>query len=324
MVLIIMNPGQIGILIEKYASGTITPEELDLLHEWYGSVNQQDVTWPVTRANGKHELHSKMLARLNSSIGATPAKVVSFPVLKIAAAVVVMIGLAVFGYYFASSESSQFYTVTNTHGKVQVVHLPDSSKVWLNAATTLRYSASFKTHRQLELEGEAFFDVTKDNEHPFAIKTGEITTTVVGTSFSVSAYDNDELKTISVVTGKVKVSESEKQLALLTPSKSLRYNSRTKEVAVVHADTSNTLSWTRGIFQFEGETLADIARSLSRWYGYSFQFTNKSLEKCSYYLNLDNSISIEEAMNVLKEAAGVEVAINHNTKSISINGTSCQ
>lgn len=319
-----MQPDQISQLIDKYARGSISAEESQILIEWYRSVEDQDVAWPLTQYGEKEELRTKMLARLNTGIGAKSASIISLKIFKVAAAVLVMIGLAIAGYYFSASNREEFYTVTNAGGSVQLVHLPDSSKVWLNAATTLRYNTSFSNRRELELEGEAFFEVTKDQQHPFSIKSGAITTTVLGTSFNVSAYSNDELKTVSVVTGRVKVSDDKQELALLTPSKTLRYDSRTKEVVVVNGDTASIISWIRGKLQFDGESLAEISRSLARWYGYSFVFRNKQLENCRYYLNLDNSITIEEAMNVLKEVAGVQVEINATTKSITINGTSCQ
>lgn len=324
MVLICMNPDQIGLLIEKYALGIITPEETRLLMDWYKTIGNQDVVWPANESGEKESVRAKMLARLQKSIGAQPTRVISISFAKVAAAIVAVVGLTVLGYYFSGKNSTEFYTVTNSHEKVQLVLLPDSSRVWLNAATTLRYHPSFNEHRELELSGEAFFEVTKDPDHPFAIKTGEMTTTVVGTSFNVSAYNDDEWKVVSVITGKVRVNDADKELALLTPAKSLRYSKLSKQAMVLDTDTVSVVSWTRGKLQFAGKPLSEITKLLERRYGYSFTFGNRELENCRYYLNLSDTLKIDEVMNVLREAGGLQITINQINKSISINGTSCQ
>lgn len=314
-----MNPEQIGLLIEKYALGTITGEELRLLMEWYRNAGQHKVVWP----EGRVPVQRRMLARLNKSFHTKPSKVVNISLARAAAVTAIAVGLAVFAFHLAERGSPQFYTVTNTLGKIQLVQLPDSSRVWLNASTTLKYDKSFKDNRRLELDGEAFFDVTKDPEHAFTIKTGEMTTTVVGTSFNVSAWKDDDWKSVSVVSGKVRVSDESKELALLSPSKSLRYDTRSRTATVISADTTYIKSWTRGKLQFNGNPLSEITRTLNRWYGYSFRFNNSKLENCRYYLNLDNSLKIDEVINVLREVAGLQIDIDHTSKSISINGTLC-
>ncbi|MBL7700172.1 MAG: FecR domain-containing protein [Chitinophagaceae bacterium] len=318
-----MNDDHVNLLIQKYADGTITPGERRLLMEWFRSVDNAEVVWEG-EGGERERVRNRMLAKLNKSIDAKPSRVVQIPFARVAAVLLVAVGIAVFGYFIVDKDSSEFNTVTNSYGKVHLVQLPDSSKVWLNASTTLRYNKSFTKHRELQLDGEAFFEVTKDPEHEFVIKTGEVTTTVVGTSFNVTAYKDDEWKTVAVVTGKVKVEDGYKQLALLTPARKLRYDGRTKKSEVLDADTSNVLSWTRGKLRFDGEPLSGITRLLSRWYGYSFTFTNTELKNCRYYLNLDNTLDIDEVMNVLREVTGVQIAIDHTSKSISINGTSCQ
>jgi transmembrane sensor len=234
---------------------------------------------------------------------------------------VIVLGIATM-VYILRPFSNTHITVTNPSGKIQMVSLPDSSRVWLNASTTIRYPESFKNNREIELEGEAYFEVMHDAKKPFAVETGDLQTTVLGTSFNIEAYPSAEKTTVSVITGKVKVDDNSRELARLTPTGQLEYDKKNKTVNISTIDTSAIRAWKNGKLQFAGQTLTEIAATLERWYGVNIVFTNPGIGNCRYYMSFDNSISLEKLMLTMSDLTEMKYSIDKNT--ITISGTKCQ
>jgi len=157
-------------------------------------------------------------------------------------------------------------------GKIIQVMLPDSSQVWLNSGSQITFAKGFNRRkvRAIHLQGEAYFEVTHNEEHPFVVSSGSLKTTVYGTSFSVRAYDNEALTSVSVNSGKVGVSEDDgeenKRTVMLLPNDKLNYshgNHTFVKTTVVNEDVN---AWVKGDLIFEQTPLTEVFETLARKY----------------------------------------------------------
>ncbi len=149
------------------------------------------------------------------------------------------------------------------------VLLPDSSMVWLNSETTISYPSQFAhDKREVTLSGEAFFEVTEDAEKPFIVKSGNLLTTALGTSFNISTFPDDSYIQVSLVTGKVKISRSNSEDELfLDPGYQASYNKEFDKLHNRRFNIEKVLSWKNGVLYFNKENLDIVVAKLERWYG---------------------------------------------------------
>lgn len=157
--------------------------------------------------------------------------------------------------------------------------LGDGTKVWLNSDTKLRYPVAFTgKKRQVYLEGEAYFDVTKNAEKPFIVSVKDANVKVLGTSFNVKAYNEEDLISTTLVEGKVSFkSEKLKKELVLAPGEQGNVISESGALTKKKVDVSLYTSWKDGRMAFKGERMEDILRTLSRWYDVEIFYMN---EKC--------------------------------------------
>jgi len=220
--------------------------------------------------------------------------------------------------------SPAYISIANPSGKIQMVQLPDSSHVWLNASSTIRYAKKFNQTRDLELDGEAFFQVTHDPQHPFIVKTGDLRTTVLGTSFNVKAYRTGLTTSISVVSGKVKVDNNTRELGVLTPSTQLQFDRQQQTVKIATIDTNAVSAWRKGKLQFPGEKLGDIAAALESWYGIKILLASPGIGNCRYYMTFENSISLDKLLTTLSSLTEIQYTTDEKNKVVSISGQGCR
>jgi len=163
--------------------------------------------------------------------------------------------------------------------------LPDGSKVRLNSASKISYPKTFASQsREIFLYGEAFFEVAKDATKPFTVATEMIATTALGTSFNVSAYQNEETN-VSLVTGKVavKMMSNDSEPLLLEKGESARFKDHNTDLQKEIFDESKVLAWTNKEILFENTPLDKAIRTLENWYGVNISIQNRpsSLPKLS-------------------------------------------
>ena len=179
--------------------------------------------------------------------------------------------------YF-KKESPQFAEITVPLGQMSEMTLYDGTTVWLNSGTTLRYENNFgENSRNISLQGEAFFKV-KPGDIPFKIKLKNSEVEVLGTSFNVVSYSDDNFSCITLVEGKVKInSVLGKEITQLKPSEQIIIPDNLQDIKVKSVNTNFYSSWTEGKIVFEEQRFGDIVEKLERWYNVDIQFSDKEI-----------------------------------------------
>lgn len=166
-------------------------------------------------------------------------------------------------------------TIKVAQGQTALLVLSDGTKVWLNSHSSLIYPNAFAANapRQVQLKGEAYFDVTPDKKRPFIVDCGQLQTTVLGTSFNVRNYQESE-PSVTLEHGSVKVSEGSRQIVLKPCQTVTLTNDNQLEVAT--ADMESVLCWRDGMFFFDGKTLREVLLEMGRWYNMDVVVQNDS------------------------------------------------
>lgn len=226
----------------------------------------------------------------------------------------------VLDYSLASKQVEPLYnTISVPAGGEYRVLLSDGSSVRLNSCSSLTYPVVFTgDHREVELTGEAYFDVTKSDK-PFVVKTADIDVRVLGTSFNLSGYTEDREVSVTLVEGKVAVREHlSRQECSITAGMRFEYNKETDQAKVEEVDPELYISWMMGKFKFEDMRLEEIMAKLNRWYDCTVTYTDDSLRdlrftgaaekdrSASYLLEL-----IEMITEVKFEIDGKNIIIKH-------------
>ena len=195
------------------------------------------------------------------------------------------------------------------------LQLADGSTVWLNADSKLTFPVAFTdSTRQLFLEGEAYFEVAH-NGAPFIVSSGDMDVRVMGTSFNVSAYADDEAKKTTLVEGKVRVDLREgKQLLqeFLMPNTQAVIGEDEAEIAVLDVDASQYNSWVDGKLEFNNETLDHVLKKLARWYDFDYEFSNQSAKDFHFTGRLDNQEKISTILKMLEMTTNVKFKAQDN------------
>lgn len=170
-------------------------------------------------------------------------------------------------------------TIKTPKGGQYQVMLPDGSRVWLNAASSLTYPASFgNMDRQVKLEGEAYFEITTrfvgQKKQPFIVETGKQKIEVLGTRFNVNAYDDEAGIKTTLVEGKVKVI-TENETIILKPNQ--EFNLRPDGVNTQQVDVEPAIDWKNGDFIFAEENIKSVMRKIARWYNVEVAYNDSSI-----------------------------------------------
>ncbi|MCB2378877.1 FecR domain-containing protein [Hymenobacter sp. BT635] len=211
-------------------------------------------------------------------------------VLRVAAVILLLIGAVYAFRSFRRELLPQAPVVVAAGAQKRVIALPDGSRVWLNKNSRLQYAADFGGAREVQLTGEAFFEVRKDPQHPFTVLSAASRTRVLGTSFNVRAYPGEDSVEVAVVTGKVAFAsrtQPQQDSVLLLPGMRGVLQAAPKSVAPAPvrqsaAADANFRAWQTGELAFDNASLAHVIRTLRTTYGTPITVADKALLKCRF------------------------------------------
>ena len=240
---------------------------------------------------------------------------------KVAAAVVIIFTTSLIGYNLFFNTSSTIVATTAAN-ETKVITLPDGSVVTLNESSTLEYPKSFTGgERAVALTGEAFFEVSKDPENPFKIKTENSLTTVLGTSFNIRAYENVPVTEIAVVTGKVsfKSVEEDKEV-ILTAGNSALLNAN-KELIKVESGSKNALSWKNNKLIFNETSIEEVIHDLEHHFNITIKAENEAINNCRFTGTFDDP-TLDGVLQSLQFTHNIQ--FEENQKDVILRGAGCQ
>lgn len=230
--------------------------------------------------------------------------------------------------YLNGTTSTGDNTLIVPVGGIYAVNLSDGTKVWLNSKSSLRYPVKFSADkRTVTLEGEAYFEVAKNPNSPFTVKTKSGNVTVLGTHFNVSSYTEDQVFAATLAEGKVKVSgtgtgtDSEKTSVILTRGQQARIYHKKEEIKVAEVDPAAYTAWKDGRFYFENESLKSILAKMSRWYNFNVKFENKSLEQIRFTGIVLKQEPIDRLLDIISKTSNVNYKITKINQNYEVTVT---
>lgn len=219
----------------------------------------------------------------------------------IACVVILLAGVAWFMYQpVQKHRQGPLAKKVTSRSEYKYMILPDSTQVWLNAASTLEYPQAFGAgKREVFLSGEAYFDVKHADKQPFLIHSGKVTTRVLGTAFNIKAYPGREHIIVSVSRGKVQVNYDEKEVAMLTPGQQVKVSNANKPVIQKKIAVTEAAPWQQGNLVYDDETFSDIVADLERIYDVTIRMQNETLGGERISTSFRREIGIGNALQVL-------------------------
>lgn len=208
-----------------------------------------------------------------------------------------------------------FNTLSTAKGETYSVELPDGSKVWLNAASSLKYPSSFAAlkERRVELVGEAYFEVAKMDSKgvrvPFIVKTVGQQIEVLGTHFNVNAYDEEPATKTTLLEGSVRVSVAGGVEKILRPGQQASVPASGSVITARSVDAQDAIAWKQGDFIFNGDDLQMVMRQLSRWYNVKVEYQG-NVSNIGFVSTISRTKKLSEVLKVLQMTQGAHFRIS--------------
>ena len=215
--------------------------------------------------------------------------------------------------------STQYNEIQVPNGSKTRVVLPDSSIVWLNAGSRIKYPTNFTAQRCVYLEGEAYFDVTHHVSVPFMVYASGQSITVMGTVFNVTAYQNEDKVVTTLVEGKIalKFDDEQPHQIILKPHQQAVFNKDSKSLTLATVDLKLSTSWIEGYFKFENISFEQIAKHFERTYDIVIHFENEALKTYLFTGTFQQNQDIQTVLELLREINGFNYNIQGNLITIN-------
>lgn len=322
-------------LIIRYLSGEATPEEIGRLKEWieenpanreeFIALKKTEMLLEKARlersADPEQEWRLlKEKIRPAVSVKNTRTAFLS-PWLFRAAAALIVLAIPIFLLLRYANRPEMISVTASDH--TTEIKLPDGTSVALKRGARIDYPEKFTGKiRQVTLQGEAWFEVVRDEKRPFTVESGKTLVEVLGTTFSLDSGSPEEETEVILISGKVKVALAGNAgpPVLLSPGEMASVNERTAVITHVHQTDPNLLAWKTGHIVLDNTPLSDALRLLSEVYGVSFVIQDPALEACRITATFDRQ-SLDAVLNVIKVTLGLE--IEHQGEVYRISGNGC-
>lgn len=215
------------------------------------------------------------------------------------------------------STLTAYNTLIVPKGGEYVVRLPDGSQVWLNSGTTIRFPVRFAADkREVQLCGEAFFKVRRDTTAPFQVSTEHGEITVLGTSFNVSTYREDNYWQTTLVEGSVRISE-QGHTVVLKPSEQYTVDRCAGQRKVTLVDPDLYTSWVDGKFYFKAYTFEEIVKKLERWYDFTMVYQDEEVKQMRFTGTINKHSPVTEVLRFLEMTTDIRFKVEGKKINVS-------
>ena len=319
----------IEIIIVRYLQNNISEEEMRLLMSWINeNKTNKDMFFQIKKIHDlkntdtyptndyMNESWERIANKINSVSGSKRTnrsdsdhlkKKLFISVCKYAAVAIFCIGLTIGVQLWIDKNKQVVYTAISTESGPRMSHLvlPDGTKVVLNASSKFNYSTKYGSSvREVYLDGEAFFDVVKNKKVPFIVKTAKQRIEVLGTTFNVMDYSDDDYAITTLVSGSVKMQTMKKsgeydESHYLKPSQQAFFNKTTNQITLSSVDIDPTKTWVNKIYHFNNEPLSHILQRLEKIYGVKIAIENEHVRNVRYTGTFELDQPIDNVLNII-------------------------
>lgn len=326
--------------IEKFFSGKLSEKEAKKFLIWLHSKDGENVLnsrvdelWKIQterdkeiKGDDQHIAHHVQMIKQKDINQST--KSLSTKFLTIAASLLIIFSITFIFFIKKDIGSIENQIVDTTpkeiiksvpKGQKSKISLPDGSIVFLNSESSIKFMDNFEVNRTIHLYGEAFFEVAKDENHPFEVITDNLVTTALGTSFNIKAYENSSKIEVSLATGKVIIAESISNSQIeIKPGEGISYLPTKGELELQTVDIKSVLNWKDGILQFEKLPLPEVIEILERWYGVEIEIIGSNPSKT---VKCTGTFKPNEYLSNVLDALGHSIEFNYkiNQKKVTLD-----
>ena len=317
------EPNHIELLIAKYLSGAASDAETEELKAWMSESSANTKVFDGSKriwvkspsyfdvskiASDREKIKNQIIQQLAKNSG---TRKLSDWIYRAAAILLLPIMLGIGWYIGASgiSAETQLCEVTAPKGQISKCVLADGTEIWLNAGTTIKYNPSLKGEtREVNLDGEAYFRVSKNKHKPFIVKTQNAQIKVLGTVFNLKAYSGEDKVETTLEEGSVEFSltGSSTKPILLKPGEQVVYNIADKKITVGNVDSYLITAWKDGKFVFKDADLQTIIIELEKLYDVRIHLDNDSLLKLHFRGMFEYEANIFSALEALERTTNMK------------------
>ena len=324
-------------LIHKRLTATLLPAEVVELQEWEAqSAQNRAISKAIERTWQMSEGYAPSftpdveagLRKLKHTIATTPTPTIAIDKtrsrrnwLSIAATITILLIAGTYLWINTTTEIPMLVKQTNSAEQFQL-GMADGSTVELNQNSQLHYPETFEaSERNVRLKGEAFFDIAKDANRPFRIALSDGQVTVLGTSFNIRNYPDEEQLEVTVKTGKVRFEYGKQQIDL-TKGDRFIYNKSTKRYRKLRDEGMNSLAWQTKSLNFRNTPLREVIEHINRYYDMALTVANSAALDCGFTASF-NEAPLSEVIESI--AASLNMSVQQkNNKTSSLIGGGCK
>lgn len=320
-------------LIMQDFLGQISPENKSVLEQWLGLQAEnrryyaeqkrllnllaiRDKMQKIDEDSAYRKISSKLFKKRNTNFWISLQRVAAILFLP----VVLFSGLYIYlQNKVPEQEENQFSEVYNTVetplGMRSSLILPDGTKVWLNAGSKLRYPVLFsKGIRDVQLSGEAFFEVKKNKQWPFRVSAGNMNIMVSGTSFDCNAYPENKLIQTVLVEGKVTImNSSATETSEMIPGELAIYGKESQQITKKKTDLEKYIAWKSGKLMFREDNMSTVVEKLQRWYNVKIAIEDREISDYVYTATFVDE-SLDQVLKMLSLSAPIRYTVSARTK----------
>lgn len=296
-------------LFYKFLQKRTSVKEVSLLLKWWKSTDCEEwlqQEWNVASEAINPIVKDRILRNIYSCISIGQRKKqfnfsIRYVILKIACSILLLFlgGIGIFYLSQLDNSSLTEAIISVEKGQKAKIQLPDGTNVWINSDSKLSYNTAFNSKdRIVKLEGEAYFEVSKNLEKPFVVHIPDMSIKVLGTSFNIKSYTTDDEFITTLVAGKVEIETNHKK-TILYPNQKAVYNRNNQKITVLdEMDAVECSCWRNNILRFNSETFENVAETLERYYNVTIVLESEKVKRFRMTGPLVNS-SLESTLEVL-------------------------
>ena len=321
--------------IQKYLSGNSTEKEQKALLNWIRQDNHLSEfqaikkewknqiiheTIPSDYQESWNNLQNTIFGHMQSNLHRTQRALRFF---RYAALLVLLIAIPSMVYFFSQTSSDRLLTYTTVSadlGQISKVLLPDSSVIWINSGSSIRYNNEFSaTNRNIELIGEAYFKVQKNKDLPMLVNSSDLLVKVVGTEFCISAFPEENSTMVILESGKVELTSltDSNFRQEMSPGEMLSFNKEKKECTITTVNTELYTSWKDGLINVYNLPLSELIVKLERRYNQKFMI-DEAIKDLPYTFTIKNE-NLNSILNLMEKITPVDVVQHDHVIELKYN-----